>query len=288
MTTKHYERPSTTYTGEAGLNNRTKYQDDSATVPRVPIASSKVDGDINYLVDAVNELYDTAVSGTLPDNSVTLAKLSHLSAGSMYYMDGTGTPTELEAGASGQTLQMGAAVPAWTDVPRAVPAGVLMPYVANAAPTGWLLCDGAAVSRSTYADLFAACGTAYGSGDGSTTFNLPDLRGRLPLGRDNMGGTSANRVTATEADTLGGASGEESFTGTTDDHTLTIDEIPAHTHSLPANVGKDTDGKAGTDGLQQGGSSNTGSVGGGQAHSHGLTDFNLMSPYLTLSYIIKT
>lgn len=287
MTTKHYERPVGAYEGESGLNYRTKYQDDSATVPRVPIASRKVDGDINYLLDAVNELYDTAVTGTLPDNSVTLAKLSHLTAGSMYYMDGSGTPTELAVGTTGQTLQVTGGVPTWATVAQAVPSGALMPYVANAAPSGWLLCDGSAVSRATYAGLFAVCGTAYGAGDGSTTFNLPDLRGRVALGRDNMGGTSANRVTDTEADTLGGTNGAESFSGNTGGHALTIDEMPDHDHSLPANVGKDTDAKVGSDGLQQGGSTTTGSTGGGAEHDH-TVDLNLMNPYLTLSYIIKT
>ena len=65
-----------------------------------------------------------------------------------------------------------------------VPPGMVLPFAGAAAPEGFLLCDGSAVSRTTYGDLFAAIGTAYGAGDGSTTFNLPDLRGRVAAGRE--------------------------------------------------------------------------------------------------------
>lgn len=76
-----------------------------------------------------------------------------------------------------------------------VPTGMLAPYGGTTAPSaGWLLCYGQAVSRSTYSSLFAVLGTAFGTGDGSTTFNLPDLRGRVPVGLDNIGGTAANRI----------------------------------------------------------------------------------------------
>lgn len=64
-----------------------------------------------------------------------------------------------------------------------IPPGVIAPYVAAAAPTGWLLCDASAVSRATYAALFAIISTTYGVGDGSTTFNVPDLLGRFPVGK---------------------------------------------------------------------------------------------------------
>jgi microcystin-dependent protein len=63
-----------------------------------------------------------------------------------------------------------------------VPAGVVSPYAGSSAPTGWLLCDGAAISRSTYATLFTAISTTFGAGDGSTTFNVPDMRGRMAQG----------------------------------------------------------------------------------------------------------
>ena len=116
----------------------------------------------------------------------------------------------------------GAGGAAWQSI-RVFPPGVFLPYGGDTAPAGYLLCDGSAVSRTTYADLFDVIGTKYGSGDGSTTFNLPDYRGRNFVGLDNMGGTSANRITSSWADSIGGAGGSET-------KTLTEANLPAHAH----------------------------------------------------------
>ena len=85
------------------------------------------------------------------------------------------------------------------------PVGVVECFARAAAPGGWLACDGAAVSRTTYADLFAAIGTAFGAGDGSTTFNLPDLRGEFVRGLDSGRGVDAARVLGTAQDWATGA-----------------------------------------------------------------------------------
>ena len=69
----------------------------------------------------------------------------------------------------------------------ALPSGVMMDYAGTSAPTGWLMCDGRAVLRSAYPELFLSIGTSYGVGDGVTTFNLPDFRGRFTRYNDNMG-----------------------------------------------------------------------------------------------------
>lgn len=133
------------------------------------------------------------------------------------------------AGTSGQLLQSnGAAAPSWVASPG-VPTGSLFPYAGSAAPTGYLLCDGSAVSRTTYATLFGVLSTTYGSGDGSTTFNLPDLRGRLPLGAGtgvglNASGTGKPSGTAQTARTAGQWGGEET-------HLLTSAEMPQHNHT---------------------------------------------------------
>ena len=74
-------------------------------------------------------------------------------------------------------------------------------------PPNCIVCNGAAVSRTTYEDLYAVTGESFGSGDGLNTFNVPDLRGRFPLGADNMGGSSANNVSSATADTIGGTGG---------------------------------------------------------------------------------
>jgi microcystin-dependent protein len=112
---------------------------------------------------------------------------------------------------------------------RVAPTGIIVPFAGAAAPTGWLLCYGQAVSRTTYATLFGVTSTTYGVGDGSTTFNVPDLRGRVIAGKDDMGGVAATRLTSATitggALTLGKAGGEER-------HQLTITELANHNHSL--------------------------------------------------------
>jgi microcystin-dependent protein len=76
-----------------------------------------------------------------------------------------------------------------------VPVGSLLPYAGSSSPSSsWLLCYGQEVSRSTYSSLYAVIGDLYGAGNGTTTFNLPDLRGRIPVGNDAMGGSAANRI----------------------------------------------------------------------------------------------
>lgn len=83
------------------------------------------------------------------------------------------------------------------------PIGALMPYAGATAPSRWLLCDGAAVSRTTYARLFGVIGTTFGAGDGSTTFNVPNMLGRVPIGRDPA---------QPEVDVLGEAGGAKTHT----------------------------------------------------------------------------
>lgn len=93
-----------------------------------------------------------------------------------------------------------------------IPTGFVGCYAGTTPPANTLEAYGQAVSRVTYQTLFSHIGTTYGAGDGVTTFNLPDLRGRMMIGMDNMGGASANRVTAAAASTLGGVGGTETMT----------------------------------------------------------------------------
>lgn len=88
-----------------------------------------------------------------------------------------------------------------------VPSGVVMPFAGATAPSGWLLCEGALVSRTTYANLFAAISTAHGSGDGSTTFALPNYAGRFLRGRANGSANDPDRASRTAAAT-GGSTGD--------------------------------------------------------------------------------
>lgn len=100
------------------------------------------------------------------------------------------------------------------------PAGIIMPFAGTVAPENYLFCDGSAVSRTTYATLYAVIGDTFGAGDGSTTFNLPDLSGRVPLG-----------VSMSHA--LGTTGGSETVT-------LTESELPAHVHEVPQHGHADT------------------------------------------------
>ena len=113
-------------------------------------------------------------------------------------------------------------VPATPDAPE-LPSGMLAPFAGSTAPDGWLLSDGTAISRTTYASLFAIIGTTYGSGNGTTTFNLPDLRGRVAAGLDNMGGTDAGRLDITN--TAGTVVGSQYVT-------LSSANLPTHTHTI--------------------------------------------------------
>ena len=109
-----------------------------------------------------------------------------------------------------------------------MPVGVVVPFAGSTSPAGWQLCYGQAISRTTYAGLFATVGTTYGSGDGSTTFNVPDLRGRVVAGEDDMGGTAASRLTAGGSGITGTTLGAS---GGTETHTLTSAQMPSHTHT---------------------------------------------------------
>jgi microcystin-dependent protein len=157
-----------------------------------------------------------------------------------------------------------------------------MPFAGASAPSGWLLCFGQNVSRSQYGELFAVLGTTYGSGDGSTTFGLPDLRGRVVAGVDNMGGTAASRLTSTTITGGGDAVGE---VGGGQTHTLTEAQIPAHTHVLNSNRAP-IDGAFGAYRWGQSTQASTAvnptttSTGGGEAH-------NNVQPTMVLNYIIK-
>jgi microcystin-dependent protein len=157
---------------------------------------------------------------------------------------------------------------------EAHPIGALLSYAGASAPAGWLLCDGAAVSRTTYAALFGVLGTTYGAGNGSTTFNVPDLRNKVAVG---SGSTYTRAQTGGAATvTLGTSqipSHSHSFSDTTDSagshgHSGSTGSDGSHSHSYTAAVARsDLLGGGGTSGATASGSS-TGSAG---SHSHGLS-----------------
>lgn len=155
--------------------------------------------------------------------------------------------------------------------------GDLKTSAITSAPPGWLTCDGSAVSRSTYSFLYAAIGVAYGAGDGATTFNVPDLRGRVPVGAGTGSGLTARSV--------GQAGGEET-------HLLSISEMPSHGHQLNGGaatnwsgsdfntsyVASGTAGAYNLPGTTQ--ITDTQNTGGGGSH-------NNMQPFTVMSWFIK-
>lgn len=153
-----------------------------------------------------------------------------------------------------------------------VSSGFILAFGAGTAPSGWLECDGAAVSRSTYSALFAIIGTTYGAGDGSTTFNVPDLQGRVIVGQ---GGSTVNR-TPTDLENIGDTFGSQT-------HTLTVDELPSHTHQYDyirsrrgsPHIHMNHAGDSKLDRI------NTTATGGDQAH-------NNIQPSIVINYLIKT
>lgn len=220
-----------------------------------------------------------AAGTTMPiwcDGSTTRAALTGLSALAI-----SGALSVGGAAAVGSLLVGGS--PMWSP-------GDIKCTARSAPETGWLFCDGALVSRTTYAALFSAIGTTYGAGDGSTTFAVPDLRGRAAFGRDNMGGTAANRIVNSgpgnpgiDGLTLGAAGGA-------DRQALTIGQLAAHGHGTseailltfrPSGDGDRADLASGT---AWGSTStfpwSTDSAGAGEPHAQ-------MPPTLILNYVIK-
>jgi len=111
-----------------------------------------------------------------------------------------------------------------------LPVGAVIDYSGPTAPEGFMFCAGQAISRIDFLDLFTAIGTTYGSGNGTTTFNLPDFRGRVLAGKDNMGGVSAGRITNAVNHGIVGTSLGSS--GGSQGHSLIEDELAVHDHGV--------------------------------------------------------
>jgi microcystin-dependent protein len=177
-----------------------------------------------------------------------------------------------------------------------IPVGGILSYLSTTVPnSNFALPYGQAVSRTTYAALFSLIGTTFGVGDGVTTFNLPDLRGRALFGLDNMGGSAANRITVAggnfDGTVLGGTGGAQN-------HTLTTPELPAHSHGITdpghthsiSNIGTNNSfGPGGATAYLASGTTNTNSAttgisvnnaGSGSAHT-------ILPPAMVVPFILR-
>jgi len=174
-----------------------------------------------------------------------------------------------------------------------IPTATIVPWSSSSVPTGFLECNGAAVSRSTYSALFAIVGTTYGAGDGASTFNLPDLQDNVAMGKS---GTKALASTG-GANTVA-ASG--TVGGSTANATLTEAQLASHSHSVNQVAATSFGGPTTAIRIVTDGSNaaivnlNTANTGSGTGHSHNMSATftgsatSVVQPYLTIIYIIKT
>ena len=173
-----------------------------------------------------------------------------------------------------------------------IPTATIVPWSDSSVPSGFLECNGAAVSRSTYADLFAIVGTTYGSGDGSTTFNVPDLQDNVAVGKSgtkNLASTGgANTVTATG-----------NVGGSTANATLSTSQLASHNHGTNLNYRAGNPYVTGAYISQGDQATNSrfpvsNNEGSGSGHAHNMSATfsgdatSVVQPYLTIIYIIKT
>ena len=179
--------------------------------------ASPVAGMIRYNTTTSElEAYQNSAWGNFSD--IALASMADSTVKGRAVGSGSGTPADLtRAQVQRLVYNIGTAYPTFN----------------TTADDGFVFPFGQNLNRTTYAALFAKYGTTYGAGDGSTTFGMPDVRGRVIAGKDDMGGTSANRLTnqsgGLNGDTLGA-------TGGTETHTLTSADVPAHTHTFTTNT----------------------------------------------------
>ena len=136
---------------------------------------------------------NTVETADVQDNAITLAKMAGLARGSIIYGNANGDPTALAVG-TGVLTGNGTDISYAAAAGDGVPTGTVIYHAANTAPSNFLKANGAAVSRSTYSALFTAIGTTFGVGDGSSTFNVPDLRGEFMRGWDDSRGVDGSRA----------------------------------------------------------------------------------------------
>ena len=170
-----------------------------------------------------------------------------------------------------------------------IPTATIVPWSSSSVPTGFLECNGAAVSRSTFAALFAIVGTTYGAGDGASTFNVPDLQDNVALGKSGTKalGSTGGANTVASSGTVGGS---------TANATLSTAQLASHSHSINIpGPGFSEPGQTGVNPRR--GSSfnfNTNNQGSGTGHQHNMSATfsgsatSVVQPYLAVIYIIKT
>lgn len=246
---------------------------------QVPTAGLNINANLTMNSSALTEVKSVNLDSQNSSLPATNVQAIYSVNGDLYYNNNSGTPVQITQGSSITSASS-----------PLVPSGVIWSYGGSSAPTGFLLCDGSAVSRVTYSDLFATIGTVYGAGNGSTTFNLPDLRGRTPIGT----GVYTDSVSGSVTRAMGTALGSEK-------HALTVNEMPQHNHVENAHSHTVTlNGRYGTSSPVGGASwsyddqvagtstATTSSTTGSNQNTGGNSPHNNMQPSLVTNFIIKT
>ena len=242
---------------------------------QVPIAGVDINQDLNLSNFQLTETKAvqfmsllTALSGALNANKFQVV------AGDVWFTNGGGVPVQIT---SGNSIVSNVVIPG----SPLMPSGALLDFAGSVAPVGFLLCDGAAVSRTTYSDLFAAVGTVYGPGNGTTTFNIPNFNGRTSVGT----GTYTDTVSGSITRSIGQVIGAEK-------HVLTTAQMPSHTHIQDAHshtittpVGGGGAGSGGTVAFPTG---QTGFTVATNQYTGGDLSHNNMQPSLVILKMIKT
>lgn len=240
----------------------------SSYSPNTTISSTAVTANENALFNYVQAGVDTYADSTIFNADIASAaniqsdKLNLTSVAQN--ISNTGTFANTGNATITGTLTVSSNVTANGVVYAMLPAGIIMAWPTTTAPNGWLICDGTAVSRTTYSGLFSAIGTAFGIGDGTTTFNVPDLKGRSIFGKNT--GTFSS---------IAGTGGAE---------TVTISQGNLPSYNLSATV-YNTNGSAltGIQGTTNGATASTANIASGGSG----TATNILNPYLVLNYVIK-
>lgn len=197
---------------------------------RLQIKDLKNPEDLAKLVSAISDIsekLDVIYTTTAPNGNISARQ------GRIALYNNSGSYEQWENVDGATTWQR-------IDYGGGLPAGAIWMYGGGSAPTGWLACTGAAVSRTTYAALFTAIGTTYGAGDGSTTFTLPNFTSKIPRGNTPGTGGGADTVTLSEANLP-----SHTHTGPSHTHaagTLAVDSQGAHTHDVYGSSGADGEG----------------------------------------------
>lgn len=234
-----------------------------------------VDGGKISLTTNENEyLFSGAIKGDADDNGFNLENSYDVVVIVSDKLDSVSFTYQIIAGSPAMKIKGNKVTEINGEIPifgSGVPTGTVVPFAGSNAPKDYLICDGSAISRQIYSKLFEVIGTIYGSGDGSSTFNLPNIKGNVIVGCD-----SSN----SKFNSLGMTGGEET-------HKLTISEMPSHNHRQTVTASRSGSGNTyvswnanNLTGNTDTGARNTLNTGGNQAH-------NNLQPYIVLNYIIK-